>query len=74
MESYKAAVVARLEKPLKRSKRDITKLNEVLDENELGINLNAESIKEQVEKEYENTFEVYKYILKRLKKFEKKFL
>lgn len=74
MEVYKKLVLTRLEKPLKRTKRDITKLTGLLDENELAVQMDPETIQEQVEKDYENTLEVYKNTLNRLMKFEKKFL
>lgn len=69
-DAYKKAICLRIEKPLKRTKRDICKLNVVLEEHEVKENLDPVKIKEQVEQLYENTLDVYTFILKRLKTYE----
>uniref|UniRef100_A0A915ERW4 Histone acetyltransferase type B catalytic subunit n=1 Tax=Ditylenchus dipsaci TaxID=166011 RepID=A0A915ERW4_9BILA len=67
---YKADVVKRIEKPLKRSKRDLSKLTEALNPKELAVvakNLDGDQQKQLIEEQYNNTVDSYKIVLNRLK-------
>lgn len=73
LEAYKADVTKRIEKPFLRSKRDICKLSEALNPNEMGIvthNLEPEQQRRVIEEQYNNTIEVYRVILDRLSRHE----
>ncbi|KAI1727353.1 histone acetyltransferase type B catalytic subunit [Ditylenchus destructor] len=73
LESYKAEVIKRIEKPFLRSKRDVTKLAEALNPNEMTMvthNLEPEQQRRLVEEQYNNTIESYRVVLDRLARHE----